>query len=240
MHRCALQFPVGIALFDVIAFVVLHLAFAEPERDLHSAVFPIEGERDEGMAFDGNLAEEFPDFGLVEKQFADGFGLMVLEITEAVFVDMGVVEEDLAVLDPGKGIADLALAGAQRFDLGAFEHNAGLICLEDVVIPPCFRIGENFGHKRVQPEGLPFWLRIAILFGSLASLALLGRFDKLQFFGEVETDFVIDDFPQSDVGDAEPHDFAYEGAAQRPTSGVQLPHTTRHEIHQDVGVADLG
>ena len=31
MHRGALEFPVRVALFDVIALVVLHLAFAEAE-----------------------------------------------------------------------------------------------------------------------------------------------------------------------------------------------------------------
>ena len=82
----------------------------------------------------------------MEEELSGGFRLMILDVAKAVFVNMGVVKEGLVVLDPGKGIAQLAFAGAQSFDFGAFEHNAGLECFEDMIIAARFGIGENLGH----------------------------------------------------------------------------------------------
>jgi len=62
----------------------------------------------------------------VEQQFADGLGLMVLEIAVRVFVNVRVVEKHLRVLDAGEGVADLPLAGAQGLDLSTAQGDARL------------------------------------------------------------------------------------------------------------------
>ena len=77
MHGGALEFAVGVALFDVFAFVELDFAFADREGDFHFAVFPIEGEGKESVAFHGGVAEEFANFGFVKEEFARRFWIVV-------------------------------------------------------------------------------------------------------------------------------------------------------------------
>ena len=52
VHGGALEFAVGVALFDVLAFVELDFAFADREGHFHFAVFPVEGEGEERVALD--------------------------------------------------------------------------------------------------------------------------------------------------------------------------------------------
>lgn len=52
VHGGAFKFAVGVAFFDVFAFIELDFAFADCEGDFDLAVFPVEGEREEGVAFD--------------------------------------------------------------------------------------------------------------------------------------------------------------------------------------------
>ena len=77
---------------------------------------------------------------------------MVLAVALRVFVNVRVVEKDLVFLDAGKGVGDLALAGAQGFDLGAVQDDARLEGFEDVVVAAGFRVVEDVGHKQQQPE----------------------------------------------------------------------------------------
>ena len=55
MHLRAFEFAIGLALFQIFAFVVLRFAFADTERHFHSSVFPIEGKRHQRVAFDGRI-----------------------------------------------------------------------------------------------------------------------------------------------------------------------------------------
>ena len=48
---------------------------------------------------------------------------MILEVAVRVFVDVRVMEKDLVVFHAGKGIGDLAFAGAQRLDLSAVQND---------------------------------------------------------------------------------------------------------------------
>ena len=138
-HRGAFELAVGLAFLEVFAFVELGFALAHRQRDFDLAVLPVERERHEGVALDGRQAEQFADFGFVQQEFAGGLGLVVLQVAVGVFVDVGVVEADLAIFDAGEGVADLAFAGAQRLDLGAVQDDPGLEGLQDVIVPPRFR-----------------------------------------------------------------------------------------------------
>ena len=138
MHGGALEFAVGVALFNVFALVELDFAFADREGDFHFSVFPIEGEGKESVAFHGGMAEEFANFGFVKEKFARRFWIVIQQVAVAVFVDVRVVKEDLVIIDASEGIADLALAGAEGLDLGAFEDDSRLVGLDDVVVTPSF------------------------------------------------------------------------------------------------------
>ena len=63
-----------------------------------------------------------------------------------------------------------------------------------------------------------------------------GQFDE---FGHFEADLLFDNFEQSDVSDAEVSDIANERAAQCAAAGVELADTSRNQVDQNVGVANL-
>ena len=129
MHGGAFHLAVGVAALEVFALVGLDFAFANGEEDFHFAVFPIEGEGDEGVAFDSNDGEQFADLRFVEEELARGLGNVVLAVAEGVFVDVGVVEPGLPFFDPRERVVDLGLAGADRLHLGAAQLDPGLEAL---------------------------------------------------------------------------------------------------------------
>ncbi len=77
---------------------------------------------------------------------------MILQVPVRILVNVGVVKINLAILHPGKGIADLPFARAQRLDLGAVQHDARLEGLQDMIIAPRFGIGQNICHI-TNPKG---------------------------------------------------------------------------------------
>ena len=71
-------------------------------------------------------AEQFARLALVHEQLAHAFRLVIETAGLGVFGDIGVDEEELAILGVGIGLSDRGLAGAQRLHLGARQHDAGL------------------------------------------------------------------------------------------------------------------
>src|SRR5262249_30044224 len=80
---------------------------------------------------------------------------MVLDVPLGILVDVGVVQKYLVVLDARKGIADLALAGPQRFYLGAAQDDSGFKSFQDVIIPARFGVGDNIGHRNPRRQAAP-------------------------------------------------------------------------------------
>src|SRR5437763_9737607 len=106
-------------LLDVGAFVVRDLALADAELGFQFSVFPIELQDNEGAAFDLGLAIKFVDLLAVKQKFADALRARNFVTRFFVGLDVGVVEKSLAVIDSGKGIADVGFARANGFDLAA-------------------------------------------------------------------------------------------------------------------------
>lgn len=211
LHGDAFEFAVGLALFDVLAFVVLDFAFADGKGDFDFVVFPVEGKGHEGVAFDCGGFVEFANFGLVEEQFARGFGLVVLAIAKGVFVDVGVVEEDLAILDAGEGVGDLGFAGAQGFDFCAVQNDAGFVRVQDVVIAAGFGIGDDVRHSGESGSrrgGARARLTLFLFFGWVG--VAVGGCLVLE---DLVVHFVFDDFAQGDVGRAQASGVRDERAA---------------------------
>jgi hypothetical protein len=146
VHRRAFQLAIGFALFDVIAFVVLKLAFAHPDQNFDPAVFPIHRKRDQGVAFDGSDAKKFSDFGFVQEQFTRRFGKVTENVGLGVLANVHVIQPNFVLLDAREGVTDLGFAGAKRFNFGAFKHEAGFECLRDEEIVAGLRIVEDFRH----------------------------------------------------------------------------------------------
>lgn len=146
MHGRALQLAVGLAVFDVIALVVLQLAFAHADQNFHDAVFPIHRQRHERAAFHGRQFEKFADFALVEKQLARCFRDVTKNVGLRVFTDVRVVEPDFVLLHARERVADLGFAGAKRLDLRAPEHEAGFERFRNEKIAAGLGIVEDFRH----------------------------------------------------------------------------------------------
>src|SRR4029079_12361514 len=101
-------------------------AAGDADLDLDAAVFEVHRERDEGGALDrGGLLELF-DFAAVGEEAAFAQGVVVELGGGGVGVDVGAVEDELAVIDAGEGFLELTLAGAQALDLAAEQRDAAL------------------------------------------------------------------------------------------------------------------
>ncbi len=67
-----------------------------------------------------------------------------------VGLNVSIVEKRLAVLDPRESITDVGLAGADGFNLAAFQLDTGFVALEDVKIAERLAIKDRLGgHDRV-------------------------------------------------------------------------------------------
>jgi hypothetical protein len=84
----------------------------------------------------------------MKQKLAHGFGLMILKVSMAVLLDMSVVKESLVIFNTREGIADLPSSRAQSLHFGAFQNNARLKRLKDVIIATGFGIGKDFSHKQ--------------------------------------------------------------------------------------------
>src|ERR1035441_7066459 len=65
-------------------------------------------------------------------------GLMILQVPVRILVNVGVMKINLVMVNPCKGIADLAFARPQRLNLRALQHDARLESVEDVIVAPGF------------------------------------------------------------------------------------------------------
>ena len=73
----------------------------------------------------------------------------------------------------------------------------------------------------------------------LFALAIgVDRFGR-QFFGHVEANFIFDDFAQGNIRRAQVAKVANQGPADGAAARVELPHTARDEVDQDVGITDF-
>ena len=135
----------------------------------------------------------------MQQQLAHPFRNVVLEVAVTVFVDMNIVEESLVVLDADETITDLRFSRAQGFYFRSLQHDAGFIGLENVIVPPSFRISDDIRHKKIsQKAALLAGTKIrASLPRGLVFFALpigMDGFSRAQFFRHLETDLFINDF----------------------------------------------
>ena len=73
----------------------------------------------------------------------------------------------------------------------------------------------------------------------LLALATACRLRNREFLGHIEPDLFLDDFAQSDISSASIANFTDQRPAQSAAAGIQLAHTTRDQVDQNVGVANL-
>ena len=83
-------------------------------------------EKHESAAAHLGFAIKLIDFGAMEQKFAHSFGCRNFVTCAFVRLDVGVIEKGFAILDPREGVVDVGFAGADRFDLAAFQFDARL------------------------------------------------------------------------------------------------------------------
>src|SRR5215831_12803165 len=160
---------IPIALFPALALVVQLLALGEAKLDLDQpSSVEIELERHDRHPLPLYRAHKAIKLTLVQQELARSRRLMVGASALGILGNMSVDQIELAASFIGRiSICDVGFAGAQRFHLGAGEHQASL----------------ELALDRVVEAGL------AVLGDELAALALLRHRLDLTRLNEEQTDF---------------------------------------------------
>jgi hypothetical protein len=95
---------------------------------------------------------------------------VILKIAVRILINVGVVEKDLLVIHTRKGVADLAPAGTQRFNLSSTQDDSSLKDFEDMKIAAGFGIAQDVGHGVIR-KSRPMWSHIGICTGASKFLA---------------------------------------------------------------------
>ena len=132
---------VPVALFFLVAFVVIGFTFGEANGGFDHVTFPVEGGADDGVAFLVGALLHFADFFAVEQHFAvaRGFGDKV-RAGGIQRLYLQTHEECLAVLEVDVAVGQLAFALTQAFYFPALQYEPCLKFLGDVVVEARFFI----------------------------------------------------------------------------------------------------
>src|SRR5215207_7478274 len=142
----ALHLALHLALLDRLALVADVLAARQRDLDLRARALEVEPRRHQRQPLLARLADQPLDLALVHQQLARALGLVVLARGRRVGRYVDVVQPDLAVLELRVAVLELRLAAAQRLDLGAGQHEAGLPLLEQVIAVGRLLVGRDVGH----------------------------------------------------------------------------------------------
>ena len=131
--RCSL--PLGLLLGERLAACrSVRLPRAERDLDLGLAVLEVQRERDHRDAALLGLADQPHDLLPVQQQLALAPRLVVGPGALGVLRDVHAGQPHLAVADVREAVDQRGVPRAQRLDLGAGEHQPGLVDVVDVVV----------------------------------------------------------------------------------------------------------
>jgi hypothetical protein len=136
----ARRFPVCRPLFQVGSFITRHFTLADANLGFEFPIFPIKTEDYQGAPSDIGFFVKFVDFVPMQEQPANALCCRNFVAGLLIRLDIGVVEERLAVIDAGKGIADVGLSGADRFYFAPLQFDPSFVALQDVEIAQRFPI----------------------------------------------------------------------------------------------------
>ena len=109
--------------------------------------------RHERQAFLHDGVLEPADLPLVQQQFLGPQGIGIVTVALFVGGDVHVEDEDLSFHDLRERIAQADAAGPYGFDLGAGEHDAGLVgILKEIVVSGLLVVFDELFHRSVQPS----------------------------------------------------------------------------------------
>src|SRR5215831_16681766 len=108
------------AFLQICALVTRNLPQSYADFSLHLCIFPVQLQNDERAAFYLRFTIESVDLLPVKQQFADTFCVWNFVAGAFVRLNISVVKERFAVFNSREGVANICLAGADRFNLTAF------------------------------------------------------------------------------------------------------------------------
>jgi hypothetical protein len=212
-------------LFEVLALIGLLLSFANADLDFDPRAFPVEAQGNERLAFDLAHAIEAHDFFFVEEEPPDAFGIVLFPARFIVGLDIASIEEALAILDAGEGVAEIDPTVTDRLDLGATQLDPSLESFEDLKVVERLAIVGDFRIHLIQST-------------ARKRVAALNGFRRIaEAIDEIGRDLAFDDFQKGDITLAEAHAVA-SGIDERGAALVELAYATRHEIDKDRGMGD--
>jgi hypothetical protein len=138
-----LDFTASFFFAQLAAAVPGFLATGDGDFAFGNAITEIDAKGDEGKALLLGFGDEFVDFAAVEEELAGAEGLVIPDAAGEVAGNVAMEEPDFAVFDSGVGIAEVGVAIAEGFDLGAAEDEAGFHFVEEEVMERGGTIGGN-------------------------------------------------------------------------------------------------
>ena len=137
----ALLLTLPISLFDILALVILFLAFGQPDLQLDPAALVMQVQRNQCVARTLHLADQSPQLFGVHQQFA-GAGRVGLYMRGRgqQRADMTADQVQPTVAQDYVGFRELHAACANGFRLPALQGDAGFEALLDEVIMECLAV----------------------------------------------------------------------------------------------------
>src|SRR6266404_1300114 len=133
-----------------------------------------------------------------------------------IWLNVGVVEKSFAIFDAREGVTDIRLASADGFNLTAFQLDASLVALENVIIAQCLAIENRLGsHDRALKRDRNLG-------------AVRGILDR--FVGELAGD----DLLERNVGEGSARTYLHH----RPMSQTELTHALGDNVDQELLIWD--
>ncbi len=136
----AFHFTLRLFFLDGLALVKCLLAFCQADHDLGLAADKVYLERNKGIAFLGDLADELADLFFMKQEFACPERLVVHNVAVGIGADAGVEQKHLAVLDNGVTVRQVREAQSQRLYLRALERHSRFKGLFNEVIVVCLAV----------------------------------------------------------------------------------------------------
>ena len=130
----SVQVALLVAAFDGFAFVVFAFSFGNGDDDFDFAVFEVEAQRNQGVAFFVDFGIKPFDFMLVQQEFALTQGVVITIVCKRVGADMQVVDENLTICNRGVGIFEVCPTLPQGLYFRTNQDHTGLVFIGDKVI----------------------------------------------------------------------------------------------------------
>jgi hypothetical protein len=150
--HCPIGFSFNGFLFEIVPLVDGRLSSSHTDFDLHTAVLPVEPERDKRLALDCAGRKQFGDLRLMEQELAATLWFVLRMTGTFVRLNIRVVEVNLVILDSGKGVVEVGKAGPDRFDLGPLQRDASLYLFENLIVMERASIGSDLGGHKPLPR----------------------------------------------------------------------------------------